>query len=171
MAVLLDQRRCGSAGRLRLSAVDRRLGRDRRHRPVTQAQQLIPSPPSAARSFTEALKAPTETATADRPTAPENARVVRDTVTAAAIPAPDGTLATVRRTAEALARHAKADNTRRAYRAGVRAWCAWCRTHGSHPLPARRRRTAAHRAMPRTDSNVATYWSCRRGSPSPRPSP
>jgi hypothetical protein len=45
-----------------------------------------------------------------------------DTVTEAAIPAPDGTLATTQRTAEALARHAKADNTRRAYRAGVRAW-------------------------------------------------
>jgi hypothetical protein len=59
--------------------------------------------------------------------------VVRDTVIAAAIPAPDGTLATVRRTAEALARHAKADHTRRAYRAGVRAWCAWCRAHDLTP--------------------------------------
>ena len=57
----------------------------------------------------------------------DRADVVRawfDTVTEAAMPAPDGTLATAQRTAAALARHAKADNTRRAYRAGVRAWCA-----------------------------------------------
>lgn len=53
------------------------------------------------------------------------------------IPAADGSLETARRIAEAAARHAKADNTRRAYRAGVRAWCAFCAAHGLTPLPAR----------------------------------
>jgi integrase len=53
-----------------------------------------------------------------------------------AIPEADGTLATARRTADVLARLAKADNTRRAYRAGVRAWCAWCDKHGLPALPA-----------------------------------
>ncbi|MBK8177209.1 MAG: site-specific integrase [Rhodospirillales bacterium] len=53
-----------------------------------------------------------------------------------ALPVADGTLATAQRTAEALARRAKAENTRRAYRAGVRAWCTWCEGHGLTPLPA-----------------------------------
>jgi integrase len=52
------------------------------------------------------------------------------------IPNADGTLATARATAAALARRAKADNTRRAYRAGVRAWCAWCARHDLPALPA-----------------------------------
>lgn len=52
------------------------------------------------------------------------------------LPEADGTLETARRTAEALARRAKADNTRRAYRAGVRAWCAWCARHDLPALPA-----------------------------------
>jgi hypothetical protein len=52
------------------------------------------------------------------------------------LPAADGALATARRTAAALARRAKADNTRRAYRAGARAWCAWCARHDLPALPA-----------------------------------
>jgi site-specific recombinase XerC len=59
-----------------------------------------------------------------------------DAAADAAIPDPDGTLATARQAADAYARHAKAANTRRAYRSGVRAWCAWCETHGLTPLPA-----------------------------------
>lgn len=53
-----------------------------------------------------------------------------------AIPEPDGTLATARRIADTLARLAKSDNTRRAYRAGVRAWCDWCHKHDLPALPA-----------------------------------
>jgi integrase len=53
------------------------------------------------------------------------------------IPVADGALSTARQIADILARRAKADNTRRAYRAGVRAWCAWCDQHGLTPLPAR----------------------------------
>jgi len=65
------------------------------------------------------------------------------------IPAADGTLATAQQIADVLARRAKADNTRRAYRAGVRAWCAWCDQHGLSPLPARPADIAAFLAAER----------------------
>ena len=52
------------------------------------------------------------------------------------IPVHDGTLETARVAAQAYARHAKAENTRRAYRAGVRAWCEWCHRHALPCLPA-----------------------------------
>jgi integrase len=64
---------------------------------------------------------------------------VRDWFDAAAealIPDPDETLGTARRAADAYARRAQAGNTRRAYRAGVRAWCAWCDQHALPCLPA-----------------------------------
>ena len=48
----------------------------------------------------------------------------------------DGTLASERGAAAAYARMAKSDNTRRAYRAAVRAWCAWCARHDLPALPA-----------------------------------
>lgn len=47
----------------------------------------------------------------------------------------DGSLAAERDAAEAYARMAKAENTRRAYRAAVRAWCDWCRHRNLPPLP------------------------------------
>jgi hypothetical protein len=70
----------------------------------------------------------------------------------AAIPAADGTLATARRTADALARRANADNTRRAYRAGVRAWCTWC---ARHDLP----------ALPAAPADIAAFLSAARYPP------
>jgi hypothetical protein len=72
-----------------------------------------------------------------------------DDATEAHIPVPDGTLANAQAIAEILARHAKADNTRRAYRAGVRAWCSWCDQHGLSPLPARPEDVAAFLAAQR----------------------
>ncbi len=60
-----------------------------------------------------------------------------DNAADAVIPSFDGTLDTARAAARAYARHAKAQNTRRAYRAGVRAWCAWCDDHDLPCLPAR----------------------------------
>ena len=51
-------------------------------------------------------------------------------------PALDGSLAAERDAAEAYARMAKAENTRRAYRAAVRVWCAWCARRSLAPLPA-----------------------------------
>jgi len=70
------------------------------------------------------------------------------------IPEADGTLDAARRTAAALARRAKADNTRRAYRAGVRAWCAWC---DRHDLP----------ALPATPTDIAAFLSEQRYPPPP----
>lgn len=55
----------------------------------------------------------------------------------------DGTLAGARQSADAYARRAKALNTRRAYVAGVRAWCAWCDKHALPCLPARAADVAA----------------------------
>jgi len=66
-------------------------------------------------------------------------RAVRDwfdTAAEATIPEHDGTIGTSRLAADAYARRAKADNTRRAYRAGVRAWCTWCARHELPCLPA-----------------------------------
>jgi hypothetical protein len=52
-----------------------------------------------------------------------------DSAAEAAIPDYDGSIGTARSAAQAYARRAKAANTRRAYRAGVRAWCDWCDQH------------------------------------------
>ena len=60
-----------------------------------------------------------------------------DAAAAARIPEHDGTIGTARLAAQAYARQAKSDNTRRAYRAGVRAWCAWCDQHALPCLPGR----------------------------------
>jgi hypothetical protein len=59
-----------------------------------------------------------------------------DATVDAAPPVLDGTLEAERDAAQACARMAKAENTRRAYRAAVRAWCAWCRTRDRPALPA-----------------------------------
>jgi integrase len=48
----------------------------------------------------------------------------------------DGSLASERESALMFQRMAKAENTRIAYRAAVRAWCAWCAHRGLTPLPA-----------------------------------
>ncbi|MGH7084276.1 MAG: site-specific integrase [Acetobacteraceae bacterium] len=57
-------------------------------------------------------------------------------VAEAAAPALDGTLDAERAAAAAFQRMAKAENTRKAYRAAVRAWCAWCTTRNLPALPA-----------------------------------
>ena len=51
-------------------------------------------------------------------------------------PVLDGTLASERDASDSYRRMAKSENTRRAYRAAVRAWCAWCARHDLPPLPA-----------------------------------
>lgn len=48
----------------------------------------------------------------------------------------DGTLEAERAAATAFQRMAKSENTRKAYRAAVRAWCAWCESRGLPALPA-----------------------------------
>ena len=89
--------------------------------------------------------------TADAPlgAAPATVRAWFDAAMDSAIPDADGTLATAQQTAKILARHAKSENTRRAYRAGVRAWCTWCGRHGLTPLPARPADIAAFLAAER----------------------
>jgi site-specific recombinase XerD len=84
-----------------------------------------------------------------RDATPATVRAWFDEATDAAIPIADGTLAAAQAIAAALARRAKADNTRRAYRAGVRAWCAWCERHDLPPLPARPADVAAFLAAQR----------------------
>lgn len=68
---------------------------------------------------------------------PATVRAWFDDAAETAIPSHDGTIGTARRAARAYAQRAKAANTRRAYRAGVRAWCAWCDQHALPCLPAR----------------------------------
>ena len=68
---------------------------------------------------------------------------------AAILPDYNGTLSGARQSAEAYARRAKAHNTRRAYVAGVRAWCAWCDIHALPCLPGRGEDVAAFLAAER----------------------
>ena len=68
-----------------------------------------------------------------------DARAVRiwfDETVDAIEPVMDGTLAAERDAAKVFQRMAKAENTRIAYRAAVRTWCAWCEHRGLTPLPA-----------------------------------
>jgi integrase len=59
-----------------------------------------------------------------------------DAVAEAAAPVLDGPLAAEHAAAQAFQRMAKADNTCKAYRAAVRAWCTWCDSRGRPALPA-----------------------------------
>ncbi len=89
----------------------------------------------------------------DTPTpAGQSSALVRswfDGVVAAELPEHDETLAGARQSAEAYALRAKAQNTRRAYVAGVRAWCAWCDRHALPCLPGRPADVAAFLAAER----------------------
>jgi site-specific recombinase XerC len=62
-------------------------------------------------------------------------RIWFDATLAAELPVHDDSLAAERESARAYAQLAKADNTRRAYTAAVRAWCAWCERRNLSPLP------------------------------------
>ncbi len=72
-----------------------------------------------------------------------------DAMAAADKPENDGTLAAAHASARVYRSRAKAENTRTAYRAAVRAWCAWCDQHGLSPLPAASRDVAAFLAAGR----------------------
>jgi len=87
-----------------------------------------------------------------------------DDAAAAAIPAHDATLPTARRAALAYARRATAHNTRRAYRAGVRAWCDWCDQHGLPCLPANAADVAAFLAAERGRGLGVTTVALRRAA-------
>ena len=67
---------------------------------------------------------------------PDSVRAWFDSAVESSEPVLDGTLASERDASDSYRRMAKSENTRRAYRAAVRAWCAWCTRHGLPPLPA-----------------------------------
>ena len=109
------------------------------HAPGPNGTSAVPGSAASSRDafLSPALPLRTPAREAPHGARPDAVRAWFDAATEADIPTPDGTLATAQAIAEVLARRAKADNTRRAYRAGVRAWCAWCATHALTPLPAR----------------------------------
>ncbi len=74
---------------------------------------------------------------------PDSVRTWFDSAVETSEPVLDGTLASERDASDSYRRMAKADNTRRAYRAAVRAWCAWCARHDLAPLPASGKDVAA----------------------------
>ena len=95
---------------------------------------------------------------------PQHVRDWFDHAATAALPIYDGTLATARIAANAFARSAKAANTRRAYRAGVRAWCSWCDQHSVPCLPARGPDVAAFLADQRLSGRSPATLDVRRAA-------
>jgi integrase len=77
-------------------------------------------------------------------------------------PVLDGTLAADHAAAQAFQRLAKADNTRRAYQAAVKAWCAWCTLRGVTPLPATGADVAAFLAAARRSGLAPNTIDLRR---------
>jgi integrase len=83
---------------------------------------------------------------APAPPSPGEVRRWFETAEDLVLPSEARNLADARDAALAFARASKAANTRRAYRAGVRAWCAWCDIHGLPALPAHGEDVAAYLA-------------------------
>jgi integrase len=79
-------------------------------------------------------------------------------------PVLDGSLTAERDAAETYARMAKAENTRRAYRAAVRAWCDWCMKRGLPPLPASGADVAAFLASERGRNLTPNTLKLRRAA-------
>ena len=67
---------------------------------------------------------------------PEDVALWFDLETIALLPAPAASFAEAEAAAAAYRRAARADNTRRAYRAAVARFCDWCADHGQTALPA-----------------------------------
>ena len=109
----------------------------RKHRRTALDEPANRQPMLVSWPGTPILPAVPGTAPAPLGQPPGKIRLWFDAAAQASVPAPDGTLQNARLAAEAYARRAKSDNTRRAYRAGVRAWCHWCDQHELPCLPAR----------------------------------
>ena len=107
---------------------------------------------------------PPEVASAPVGATPPAVRAWFDAAVLAALPEPDGSLPTARAAAHAYARRAKADNTRRAYRAGVRAWCDWCDRHALPCLPAAAADVAAFLAAERGRGRSVNTLGLRRAA-------
>lgn len=95
---------------------------------------------------------------------PPAVRAWFDATALAELPEPDGSLPAARAAAQAYARRAKADNTRRAYRAGVRAWCDWCDRHALSCLPAAAADIAAFLAAERGRGRSVNTLGLRRAA-------
>ena len=78
------------------------------------------------------------------------------------LPAAADTLGAEQDAAEAFQRLAKSENTRRAYRAAVAAWCGWCAARGVSPLPAASHDVAAFIAGERIRGLKANTLDLRR---------
>jgi site-specific recombinase XerD len=85
-----------------------------------------------------------------------------DAVSNVIMPTLDGSLEAERDAASAFQRLAKAENTRRAYRAAVAAWCAWCAHRNLAPLPASGLDVAAFLAAERLRGLKANTLDLRR---------
>ena len=75
-----------------------------------------------------------------------------------------GSIEAAREAARDYAIQAKSENTRRAYRAAVRVWCAWCATHNLSPLPAFGPDVAAFLAEGRDGGASPTTLDLRRAA-------
>ena len=75
-----------------------------------------------------------------------------------------GSIEAAREAARDYAIQAKSENTRRAYRAAVRVWCAWCATHDLSPLPASGPDVAAFLAEGRDGGASPTTLDLRRAA-------
>ena len=95
---------------------------------------------------------------------PHAVRLWFDATAEALKPESDGSLASAKESARAYRSRAKADNTRSAYRSAVRAWCAWCATHGLNPLPASPLDVAAFLAQERDRGLAANTLDLRRAA-------
>lgn len=93
---------------------------------------------------------------------PDRIRTWFDAVSEVSLPTADGSLAAERDAAHAFQRLAKADNTRRAYRAAVAAWCDWCAKRNLTPLPAVSQDVAAFLASERLRGLRANTLDLRR---------
>ena len=128
------------------------------HRPVFIAT-LDLGPETAARP-----SAPARAASSLAGQSPATVRAWFAAITDTDIPRIDGSLDAAQRAAHAYALRAKAGNTRRAYRAGVQAWCSWAEGHRLPCLPARSADIAAFLADERGRGLAPATLELRRAS-------
>jgi hypothetical protein len=123
-------------------------------------------PPSDTRTHarSDVLRSPPARVPVPLDQPPGRVRAWFDDAAAAIIPDDDGTLATARISADAYARRATAANTRRAYRAGVRAEVAPRSRPPRSALPARAADVVACRAAERGRGRSVTTVELRRAA-------
>ena len=129
---------------------------------ATSDQDALRLSPSAAQPTNEACLFAGSSAPVG--VSPQAVRLWFDATTEAVKPEADGSLASAKESARAYRSLAKADNTRNAYRSAVRAWCAWCATHGLIPLPASPLDVAAFLAQERDRGLAANTLDLRRAA-------